>query len=228
MKPCWNVFANRRAAIILSTALFALVPGALQSTLAQSTKVSLPSGAALLQQLVRAERGVEYSATEVVARPGTPDVVARVWRSGFRRRLEWQSPPVMRGDILVDNGAQVWRYLRSENSAIGTRSSRSEADWEQLSGRFDARVLGTDEQDGRASWQVALSPRGEKRVVRKLWVDRAKGVLLRIEQFDARGQRTKTIALRDVRFAPIAAERFRWSPPSGAQITRMDGTLWTA
>jgi len=207
---------------MLSSAFFSLAVSAPQSTLAQ------PSGAALLQQLERAERAVEYAATEVVSRPGAPDVVARVWRSGFRRRLEWQAPPVMNGDILVDTGAQVWRYLRSENTAIGTRSSVSEADWEQLSGRFDAKVVGAGEQDGRAAWQLSLEPRGENRVVRKLWVDRAKGVLLRLEQFDARGQKVKTIALRDIKFGAVAADRFRWSPPSGAQVTRMEGTLWTS
>lgn len=228
MKTSWNIITNMRAAITLSSALFALAATAPQSTLAQPATAALPSGAALLQQLARAERGVDYSATEVVSRSGAPDVVARVWRSGFRRRLEWQAPPVMRGDILVDNGAQVWRYLRSENSAIGTRSSVSEADWGQLSSRFDAKVVGANEQDGRMAWQLALSPRGENRVVRKLWIDRAKSVLLRIEQFDTRGQRMKTITLRDVRFGAVIADRFRWSPPAGAQITRMDGTLWTS
>lgn len=228
MKPSRNPLTCMRATMTLSSAFFSLALVVPQSTLAQPPAASTPSGTALLQQLERAERGVEYAATEVVSRPGAPDVVARVWRSGFRRRLEWQSPPVMSGDILVDTGAQVWRYLRSENTAIGTRSTVGEADWERISGRFDAKVVGVGEQDGRAAWQLALEPRGENRIVRKLWIDRVKGILLRLEQFDARGQLVKTIALRDVRFGAVPADRFRWSPPAGAQITRMDGTLWTS
>jgi negative regulator of sigma E activity len=225
MKPCRIDTKPFSASKPLGlVALFCLLLNAWFMAQAQA---QTPSGEALLRAMAQAEQNAEYVATRTVTRVGAQPMTMRVWRSGFRRRIEWQAPPVMRGDVLVDNGSIVWRYHRAENEAVATRSTVGDRDLEQLSQRFDAKVQGSAEVSGRTAWIVNVSPRGQNRVVRRLWLDRATKIVLRTESFDAGGQRVETSSFNAIQFSKVGAEQFRWTPPRGAQVTRTSGTLWT-
>jgi outer membrane lipoprotein-sorting protein len=191
-----------------------------------AVQAQTPTGPELVQAMSNAERRVEFTATQTITRAGAQPMTMRLWRSGFRRRVEWQSPPVMRGDVLVDNGADVWRYLRSENSAIGTRSTVGDVDLAQLR-RLESKVQGAGESAGRPAWIVNIMRRGQNKIARRLWIDRATKIRLRSEIYDANGNRVQTSVLSNLDFGPVSVAQFRWSPPAGAKITRTRGTLWT-
>jgi outer membrane lipoprotein-sorting protein len=187
-----------------------------------------PSGAEVLLAMTRAGRTASYRGTVVVRRPGAPTIKARVWKHGPQRRLEFQEPQVMRGDLLVDDGTHIWRYHRSENAAVQTRSAPSNAlklGWKQLQSRYTANVTGTTVVAGRKAWIVTLAPRGGGPISRKFWVDQQTKVPLRIEQY-AGGHLAETVALQSVAFEPVSAAKFQWSTPRGAKLTTTGGTMY--
>jgi negative regulator of sigma E activity len=108
---------------------------------------------------------------------------------------------------------------------MGTRSSVGAVDRERLTQRFEAKVQGAGEVDGRDAWVVTLSPRGEQRIVRRIWLDRNTKIRLRTEHF-SNGERSETSVLSDLKFAQVPVTQFRWTTPTGAQVTRTAGTLW--
>ena len=75
----------------------------------------------LLRQMQNAEKTVSYQATQIVTRQGERQV-AKIWRDGPKRRIEWLAPSVRQGDILVDDGSNVWLYHRAENTVTQTKS----------------------------------------------------------------------------------------------------------
>ncbi len=189
--------------------------------------LSLPSHAApnaadLLRSMVGAQKNLNYSGTMQITRPAAPPMIIKVWRSGDKKRLEWMAPPVMRGDVLADDGQSVWQYHRAENSAVQTRGT-AEIDWNRLGRSMAASLSGGGNIAGRAAWIVELTPRGKAQPAWKVWIDQKNFARLRVEHTGLAGQ---TMTLQKVVFAPIADNQFQWSPPAGANITRTNGTLF--
>jgi len=212
-------------------ALWALVvcqPMAAFSVAALAQKA--PSGEELLRAMAQAERGIAYEGVEIVTQKGSPALTMQVWRSGPRRRLEFLGPPIMQGDLLVDDGNTVWSYHRADNAATQTRTAPRGAysvDVAQISSGLEARVSGTGTVAGRTAWIVAAYARGQQQPVRKFWIDQATRARLRVEGYTANGQLVERDTLQRVAFGPVAASRFHWTPPSGTDVKRTSGTLFT-
>ncbi|MBV9866815.1 MAG: hypothetical protein JO316_15780 [Abitibacteriaceae bacterium] len=188
-----------------------------------------PNGTQLLQAMAQAERTVQYSGTSTVKRQGSRPITMRVWHSGIKRRLEFLEPPIRRGDLLVDNGEEVWSYHRSENTATRMRATALRgADaygTGQIAG-FDARVLDKENVAGRAAWIVAVSRHGQAHVASKFWIDAATKARLRMEHYNSAGALVVTAGLQTVKLGAIPATQFAWSPPPGAKVTQTSGTLY--
>jgi hypothetical protein len=88
-------------------------------------------------------------------------------------------------------------------------------------------MQGSGEAAGRPAWIVNILPRGQNRVVRRVWIDRATKIRLRSERLDTKGQAVDTWALSNLDFGPVPVTQFRWTPPDGVKVTRTAGTLWT-
>lgn len=191
------------------------------------------SGMNLLRQMMRANRTATFSGVETMSRSGAPTVSMRVWQQGVKRRIEWLAPPIRRGDVLLDDGTNVWLYHNRDRAAVQTKSMRgARADAERMPSGLQARVTGTAIVAGRRARIVEVSRGAAKnnsqnRVLRRFWIDAATGVRLRVERFAPDGSRSEAHALQSVRFAPIAAARFAWTPPAGTSVTRTSGTLWS-
>lgn len=186
-----------------------------------------PSANELLHSIASAEKNLSYSGTTIVTRHKAPPMTLKVWRSGDKRRIEWMAPPVMRGDLLVDDGDSVWRYHSKENSAIQTRGA-GEMDWARLSRTMNASLLpGNVTIAGRPTWGLALTPKGEAYPSLKVWVDQKNYARLRVDRLDAAGQTVRSMGLQNVRFGPVPAGQFQWTPPAGATVTRTNGTLYS-
>ncbi len=183
----------------------------------------------VLRAMMRAERTASLAATETVTQRGAPVARMRIWRAGFKRRVEFVEPPVRSGDLLVDDGVNVWLFHNSDDAAVQTKSTARAmlaAGVEKMPSAA-ARVTGTATVGGRRAWIVELRGRSGQRVLRRLWIDQATGVRLRAERFGPEGRRIETAALSNVRFGPVPPSRFHWTPPAGAKVTRTTGTLFT-
>jgi outer membrane lipoprotein-sorting protein len=185
-----------------------------------------PSGEDLLRAMMHSDKTVSYSATETTTRAVGATTVARLQRSNGKKRLEYSRPAVMRGDVLLDDGQNLWRYHRAEKSAIKTKTASAKApDWNALRGRFNARVQGKTKLNGRAAWVVVVTPKKNASHKTKFWIDDQTKIRLRLQRFDGTGKTVETIALSNLKFGAVPASAFRWTPPKGTQITNA-GTLY--
>jgi outer membrane lipoprotein-sorting protein len=183
----------------------------------------------LLSAMANARRRVEYTGTEVMTQSGAPPMQMRVWRNGVKRRLEFLAPPIRRGDVVVDDGSNVWLYHREDNTAVQTvgRGDMRQDYIERLRRDFKAQVTGTEMVAGRRAWVVRMTPRTGKGVRYKFWIDQATKARLRRERYTADGRRGQSTTLTNVRFGPVPSSKFQWSPPAGATVTRTSGTLYS-
>ena len=105
-----------------------------------------------LRALSQAEKSAQYSATATSQRNGAPTTKWRVWRKGAKNRMEYVAPPVRKGDVLVDDGQNVWLYHRADNTAVQTKSRPRVLEFGALNSRgSDVRVDGTQKVDERAA-----------------------------------------------------------------------------
>ena len=189
-----------------------------------------PLGEDLLHAAMNAERTISYTATETTTRLGAPTRIARVQQSGGKRRAEYSAPAIMRGDLLLDDGANLWLYHRAENSAVKTKTASRENDGPSSANRRDMKNLAVTVQArstlaGRKAWPVTISSRRQKRVLRKIWIDEKTKARLRLERFDDAGNRVEVVALSNSKFGAVSGSAFQWKTPSGAEVSNA-GTLY--
>jgi negative regulator of sigma E activity len=182
----------------------------------------VPAANDLLRAMSQAEQKAEFYGVMVTNRRGEPGETVRIWRDGAKRRLEWLSPPVRRGDVLVDDGQNVWLYHRNENAAVQTKSLRRE----RMSFSGEAKTVGSGQVAGRRAWIVELGRR-DGRNKRRIWIDAATKVRLRAERVDEKG-RVEATALQSVDFGSVEKSRFSWSAPAGTKVTRTSGRLFVS
>jgi len=160
-------------------------------------------GQTLIAQMKSAEGTISYSATQSSA-GGT----ARIFRSGVKRRLEWVSPAVKQGDVLVDDGTNVYLYHRAEKSATKTNSR----------GRIPSFVAsGTPKSTtfaGRRAFSVPVSGN------RTLTIDAQTKALLAV----AGGNSGFTLS--GIKFGAVPASKFDFDAPAGVKVTTFAGALY--
>ncbi len=158
--------------------------------------------ATLLNQMRAAESKAQYSGTLFIVRNGQRET-AKVWRDGTKRRWEWTAPALKKGDLLVDNGTNLYLYHRSENSVTQTQSTPfmpgAGSGW---------KVTGSN-----PDYQLA---RGAQKIV----VDKERKILTRFENEGA------TYALQNLDFGDQPDSKFGFQSPAGAKITRSNGKLF--
>ena len=157
---------------------------------------------ALVKQMLAAEAKARYSGTLFIVRNGQRET-ATVWRDGNKRRWEWTAPALKKGDVLVDNGSNLYLYHRSENRVTQTQSTPFMSD---LGGGWNVSKSGGD----------ALLTRGKQ----KLAIDGARKILLRFENDGA------VYALQNLKFGAQPASKFSFQTPAGAKVTRSKGKLF--
>lgn len=216
---------NRRhakGALLLTLLLashFAAKPTSAQPASAQAAR--------LLKQMMNAERNANYTAVQTTSRRNSAPVRVRIWRLGSKRRLEYLAPDLNRGDVLVDDGQNTWLYHRAENAAVQTRS-QAPRDGSNASRRAArVRLSGQESVSGRAAWKIDLVRPNGKGIARRIWIDKASGLRLSAQVFDAQGQAAERVTLSDLKTSGVDASRFRWTPPAGAQVVRTNGQLFS-
>ncbi len=157
----------------------------------------------LISQMKSAEATVSYSATQ-----SSGGGTAHVFRSGLKRRLEWVSPTVKSGDVLVDDGTNVYLYHRAEKSATKTNSR----------GRVPSFVAtGTAKTTtfaGRRAFSIPVSGN------RTLTIDAQTKALLAVSGGNG------GFSLSGIKFGAVPASKFDFVAPPGVKVSAFDGALY--
>ena len=180
-------------------AFFAFLLGALVAIVAPARA---QDAATLLNQMRAAESRAQYSGTLFIVRNGQRET-ANVYRDGTKRRWEWTAPALKKGDLLVDDGKNLYLYHRSENSVTQTQTTPLLPN------------LGTDWKVARAEGDYVLT-----RGAQKLTIDGARKILLRFENDGT------VYALQNLKFADQNDAKFGFSTPKGAKVVRSKGKLF--
>lgn len=196
-----NPKAEITAAKPSSISAFLLGAATLAATLA-TPPAHAQDAAALIQQMRAAEARAQYSGTLFIVRNGQRET-ANVWRDGQKRRWEWSAPDLKKGDVLVDNGANLYLYHRSENRVTQTQSTPT---LPNLSGGWNVSKSGGDYVLSRAQ--------------QKLTIDGARKILLRFENDGA------VYALQNLKFGAQPSNKFSFQTPASAEVTRSKGKLF--
>ncbi len=192
----------------LTLVFCAFTASVFQAPSANAQNANSQSAEEILRAVLVSEAKIQFSATQIVQRGATREV-AKLYRSGFKRRLEWSAPGVKAGDILVDDGQNVTLYHRADKTAIQTLSFRRAS----VPVNGDWKVSAPATENGRL---VRVLSRANGR---KISVDTKTNAVLRMEN-----ARTVT-TLQNPQFEPVSEAKFRFAVPSGVTVTRINGRL---
>jgi outer membrane lipoprotein-sorting protein len=183
----------------------------------------------LLQRMMQVERTAEFSGVSTISGRGGAPIKMRVWRQANKRRYEYVAPPVKRGDLLVDDGQNVWLYHRAENAAVQTKTSRARMGALRSPGArraLSVRVTGETKLDGRDAWVVDVRRLQGAKETRRFLIDKDSGLRLGMQLINASGVTIQRQTLQDLRLAGVDENRFRWQPPAGVKAVRTSGSMF--
>jgi len=185
--------------------------------------------------MLQAEGQVELAGrqTTILRLGGREEISEQLIKRGQQRRMriEYLSPPRMAGEVYLEEGGKWFRVRPGTQAAriapfpaAGNRRSFRQEMALLLRRNVDIRWIGTDVIAGRKAYVVEVKPLRRPFPWKKLWIDAAKGVRLKIEEFGPRGGYAATFfteidyhpAFRSDEFVPPAkalGPRLPASPP---------------
>lgn len=110
-----------------------------------------------------------------------------VYRKTGITRYEYRSPE-LRGLVLIDRGDTLIRLDPTTRTATVETVHRSPATVDLVLKNYQAVLVGQEQVLGRQTDVVTLKPKQGSGPSRKLWIDRATGVVLRTEQYNSGGK----------------------------------------
>lgn len=184
---------------------------------AAQPSVAASDAQSLLRQMLQAERSLSLSGnqTTTISRGGR-EVTSeqRVMRNGSHAlRLEYIRPASLAGEQIVDDGHLFRRYIPATNtlevspSRIQRLGGRMRQVMEQIArGGLSVQTVGQATVAGRACRIIEVTPNGPTKATRRrFWIDPTNGAQLRIDQFNAGGQRVSTSYYTDITYSPTFA-----------------------
>lgn len=184
----------------------------------------------VLRRAVEAPLRTDYEAVQVMTVPraeGAEVVRVAVWhRRPSTYRMEFLAPRRLAGRLVVDDGRFSWHYEPSLHLLV-RGPSLSRVPGLAVPHNATVRLLGTDVVAGRPCYLVAVLP-SSGGPVRRLWVDRATGLVLKSEAQDAERGVYLTSTVTRVTFTPVPEELFRVPRPRGARTVQLPSgeVLW--
>jgi outer membrane lipoprotein-sorting protein len=188
-----------------------------------------------LEQVLRsaalAPQIVDYEGTKIlsVLRGAEMETVTvnEAHKRPARTRLDFLSPEGVAGRILIDDGLQAWHYEpRLHMVFVGpTLGPMPDAPISFPLERYRVRTLGWEEVIGRPTAVVSLWPRVGGRE-RRLWLDRATGVALRVEERDPSDGLVLTAYFTRISFGlNLPPALFQPRRPAGARVITQAGPV---
>ncbi len=127
------------------------------------------------------------------------------------------------GTLIVTNGEKTWIYNERENEVkiIEGRYSVTDPDYgkfvKDVLDRYNVDLLGSETFSGRECYVLRLTPKDNKSIEMKMWVDKEFWYPLKIE-YILQGIKS-TVEYLDVKFnTGVSDEEFNFTPSEGAKI----------
>lgn len=189
-----------------------------------------PDARTVLQRMLKAEASAAFTAHQVTTISGKRSVTSEqiVYRDGLKgMRMEYLSPPGLRGEIMVDDGKTLAHFIPKAN-VVKIRPSRLaalSAGTDQVAqafsrGNLQVELVGRDEIAGRTAYIVEVKPALRRRGAgRRFWVDAEKWVKLKTEDIGPGGVVVSTSCYTRIDFvSAIPDQKFRFEPPPGVRV----------
>jgi outer membrane lipoprotein-sorting protein len=204
---------------LLAAALLGLVPLAVPAQDARDV---------LIHSLEQESR-VSYAGyqTTVVTDGGRARRAAQIVKrlAPNRLRIEYLAPSHLKGELVVDDGTRLRRSIPAlrvveEGPSRLQRSLQRHRDRirDLREGKRTATLVGESSLLGRPVTIVQLAPSKPDRPTRTLWLDRATGVALRVEE-KSPGGRTSVTSFERITFEPVLGDaEFHLEVPAGFTI----------
>ncbi|MCS7174030.1 MAG: hypothetical protein N0A24_11825 [Armatimonadetes bacterium] len=184
----------------------------------------MDSPLAVLRWALRAPQTVSYEGTKVLAvhRRGRVESVTllEMHRRPHAYRMEYLSPERIAGRILIDTGQETWHYEPSVHLVVRGPSLGRPGfqEPETLVERYRVRLLGMTRVVARPAYLLEIVPR-DQGVYRRIWVDRATGLILAWQESDPERGVFFASAFTGIRVVPdLPAVLFRFRPPARARV----------
>jgi len=129
--------------------------------------------------------GVMRTTSTVQATEISSEVV--VYRKAGMTRYEYRSPE-LRGLVLIDKGDTLIRLDPTTRTATVETVHRSPATVDLVLKNYRAELSEQEQLLGRQTDVITLKPRRGSGPTRKMWIDRATGLVLRTEQYNSGGK----------------------------------------
>ncbi len=149
-----------------------------------------PDPAQRVRAAYRAESTVQLSGvmrTTSTLQAGEVSSEVLVYRKAGMTRYEYRSPE-LRGLVLIDRGNALIRLDPAARTATVETVHRSPVGVDLVLRNYQAVLAGHEQILGRQTDVVTLQPRHGSGPSRKLWIDRATGMVLRTEQYNSGGK----------------------------------------
>lgn len=164
---------------------------------------------------------VAYACKVVVSSWGSPKgdtALLREWRlPGGRYRIEYLSPPKLKGTVIVSDGKKRWRVVKGKAIWEIDVSELTPERLDLLSENYRLTVLGATTVVGRKAWQIAIVPKVKGKPHHKFWIDSEHGVILKGEVLDEKGLPIAFMSVTELEFlAPTKFPTSLFSVPKEA------------
>lgn len=126
-----------------------------------------------------------------------------------RLRIEYLSPPALRGEILLTNGGRLFNYRPAENkiwvgpAPLEEFQSRARALMQSVKERrISVQVVGTQIVAGQSAAIIEIRAVGGGAFFKRFWIDERTGVRLKNEELDPQGNVISTSYFTRIDYAP--------------------------
>lgn len=186
-----------------------------------------PTAGELLRRSLELERAYEGRVRVEAATPSgdlVQELAVAAAPGGLYRR-EVRRRGGKGGTLAVSDGRVEWVYDPALNRVW--KGAPPEPDYKRLSpeeeralleANYVAAVSPGQPVARRATWRLELRAKDGNLLRRRLWLDRAHGVVLRSESYRPDGTLASTMRFTSVRYGAVDAARFRFAPPPGAKV----------
>lgn len=190
-----------------------------------------PTAAVLLQAMLQSEKDLVISGVQVTTlyQPNRSITSTQaIIRNGDRAyRMDYQSPPGLAGQVVVDNGQVEWHYFPGRRTMqvnpsriAGLRQRMGPVVRALKRGMLNVELQGQDEVAGHAVRIVQVSGVGPFAGIRRFWIDPENGAQLKIEIYGPGGQIASTSYYTQVAYYPTL-DRRAFAPPKVPGDTRI-------
>lgn len=131
---------------------------------------------------------------------------------------------VEKGDLVVADGEAIWAYVKKNGQVVVSHyEGELKTPWEVLldySKDYTPVAVDEVELEGRSCYLLTLKPQSSSSVVThmKVWVERKRWLLLRVEQLEANENLTTYILKDHKTNKKIDAALFQFAIPDGVEV----------